>query len=168
MESEGLIHKLDYWCLESACAFLEELHSRGASTFFLSCNFSRDTFARSDFVQRCKAIIEGYRFPRELLILELTESVSVGQLSLIRSNMLALREYGVSIALDDFGEGFTSFSDLQEYPVDGIKLDKRLVDNVLTKNGSAILRGMIQVGHELGLTLLAEGVESLAQARALC
>ena len=140
---------------------------RNIKDFFLSCNFSRETFSSPDFVERCTEIVGNYSFPRELLILELTESVLVKDLSTIRANMLALKEYGLRIALDDFGEGFSSFSDLQECPVDGIKLDKKLVDNMSTSIGGSILRAMIQIGHELGLTILAEGVETPAQAQAL-
>ncbi len=167
LEREGLAYQLDYQCLRNSCAFLQELVELGIRNFFLSCNFSRQTFAAPDFVARCRNILDGYSFPRELLIFELTESVSDKGFSAIRANMLALKEYGVRIALDDFGEGFTSFADLQEYPVDGVKLDKRLVDNVLNQTGRSILRAMIQVGHEMGLTILAEGVETEAQARAL-
>lgn len=167
LEKERLTYKLDYRCLRSSCEFLQELHDRGVGDFFLSCNFSRDTFAAADFVDRCREIIGSYAFPRSLLIFELTESVSVKDLSPIRANMQALKEYGVRIALDDFGEGFTSFADLQECPVNGIKLDKGLVHNIQTKTGNSILRAMIQVGHELGLTILAEGVETEEQARAL-
>lgn len=167
LEREGLIYKLDYDCLRSACAFLQKLADQGIQSFFLSCNFSRETFSAADFPQKCMEIMEDYRFPRELLIFELTESLSAKHSSRIRENMQALKAYGVRIALDDFGEGFTSFADLQQYPVDGIKLDKGLIDNITTKNGIAILRAMVQVGHELGLTILAEGVEQEEQALAL-
>lgn len=167
LEREGLICKLDYYCLRCACRFLQTLLERGEEHFFLSCNFSRETFAAPDFAQRCKAIMEEYRFPRELLIFELTESASVRCLGQIRDNMLALKEYGVRIALDDFGEGFTCFADLQQYPVDGIKLDKGLIEYIATKNGNAVVRAMVQAGHELGLTILAEGVEQQAQVQAL-
>lgn len=167
LEREGLIYKLDYDCLRSACAFLQKLADQGVQSFFLSCNFSRETFSAADFPQKCMEIMEDYRFPRELLIFELTESTSAKHSSQIRENMQALKAYGVRIALDDFGEGFTSFADLQQYPVDGIKLDKGLIDNITTKNGIAILRAMVQVGHELGLTILAEGVEQEEQALAL-
>ena len=167
LERCGLIDKLDYHCLRSSCKFLQELCDHGICDFFLSCNFSRDTFAGDGFVEQCKQIIGAFSFPRELLIFELTESVCTEDLAAIRSNMLALKEYGIRIALDDFGEGFTSFSDLQECPVDGVKLDKGLVGNVLTKKANAILRAVIQVGHEMGLTMLAEGVETEAQAQAL-
>lgn len=167
LEREGLIFKLDYYCLEMSCAFLQELWQLGVQDFFLSCNFSRDTFGAADFAEKCKKIMDAYDFPKELLIFELTESISANHLLRIRSNMAELKQYGVSIVLDDFGEGFTSFSDLQQYPVDGLKLDKKLVANYDTESGSAILRGMIQVGHELGMTILAEGVESAEQAKAL-
>lgn len=167
LEREGLIYKLDYDCLRSACAFLQKLADQGVQSFFLSCNFSRETFSAADFPQKCMEIMEDYRFPRELLIFELTESSSAKHSSQIRENMQALKAYGVRTALDDFGEGFTSFADLQQYPVDGIKLDKGLIDNITTKNGIAILRAMVQVGHELGLTILAEGVEQEEQALAL-
>ena len=167
LEREGMIHKLDYYCLNSACVFLQKLEGQGVRNFFLSCNFSRETFSAADFPERCMEILERYRFPRELLIFELTESASVKDPAQIRENMLALKKYGVKVALDDFGEGFTSFSDLQQYPVDGIKLDKGLIDNITTKNGIAILRAMVQVGHELGITILAEGVEQESQVLAL-
>ena len=71
------------------------------------------------------------------------------------------------IVLDDFGEGFTSFYDLLEYPVDGVKLDKSLIDSIGTAKGDAILRAIAQVCCELDLTILAEGVETEVQALAL-
>lgn len=160
MEREGKISKLDYYSLEKVCTFLEELVGLGIDTFFISCNFSRDTFAAADFVDNCKKIIGQYQFPRELLIFEITESVSSKNISQLQQNTIALKEYGVKLALDDFGEGFTSFYDLQEYPIDIIKLDKSLIDNMGTERGDAILKAMIRVGHELGVTILAEGVET--------
>lgn len=167
LEREGTISKLDYYCLKESCRFLDSLVGKGVDQFFISCNFSRETFAQADFAARCKAIMDSYRFPRELLIFELTESSFDRRTPQIIENMTELRAYGIRLALDDFGGGFTSFSDLQQYPLDGIKLDKSLIDNSMTKNGIAILRAMVQVGHELNLTILAEGVETDAQVQAL-
>ena len=118
-------------------------------------------------MDRCKEIINDYHFPRELLIFEITESVSTRSMAQIKRNVLALKEYGVQIVLDDWGDGFTSFYDLQKYPVDGIKLDKNLVDDVMTESGKSILKTMIQVGHELDVTILAEGVETEEQVQVL-
>ena len=167
LEREGLISKLDYYCLAESCRFLETLWKKGVDDFFVSCNFSRETFAVPDFAERCKEIIGLCSFPKEMLFFELTESASENNDLQIKQNMVALKEYGVRVALDDFGVGFTSFSDLQQYPVDGIKLDKGLVDNIMTKNGAAILRAMVQVGHELDMIILAEGVEREEQVQAL-
>ena len=166
MEREKMISRLDYYCLKEVCFFLKGLLKEGVDTFFVSCNFSRDTFAAAEFVQKVQEIMNGFTFPRELLILEITESVSVRNAAQIRQNIIALKKYGVRVALDDFGEGFTSFYDLQKYPIDGIKLDKGLVDHVTTPIGTAILKAMIQVGHELNMTILAEGVETDEQVRA--
>ena len=166
MEREKMISRLDYYCLKEVCFFLKGLLKEGVDTFFVSCNFSRDTFAAADFVQKVQEIMNGFTFPRELLILEITESVSVRNAAQIQQNIIALKKYGVRVALDDFGEGFTSFYDLQKYPIDGIKLDKGLVDHVTTPIGTAILKAMIQVGHELNMTILAEGVETDEQVRA--
>lgn len=166
MEREKMISRFDYYCLKEVCFFLKGLLKEGVDTFFVSCNFSRDTFAAADFVQKVQEIMNGFTFPRELLILEITESVSVRNAAQIRQNIIALKKYGVRVALDDFGEGFTSFYDLQKYPIDGIKLDKGLVDHVTTPIGTAILKAMIQVGHELNMTILAEGVETDEQVRA--
>ena len=104
--------------------------------------------------------MERYTFARELLIFELTESAQEQSTDLVLQNMQKVEtELGVQVILDDFGVGFTSFYDLQEYPVSGVKLDKELVDRVDTDKGRSILRAMVKIGHELNLTILAEGVE---------
>lgn len=167
LEQEDLISHLDYYCLRASCAFLQTLKERGVQDFFLSCNFSRETFEAADFAQTCEEILSRYDFPRELLIFELTESAAVKHLSQLQENMARLKACGVSIALDDFGEGVTSFTDLQHYPIDGIKLDKHLIDNMSTGTGLAILRAVVQIGHELDITILAEGVENQEQAQML-
>src|SRR5699024_9891769 len=128
MEREGLIPQMDYYMLKKACDFLERLHRDKIEDFYISCNISRVTFEEPSFAERCKEIVEKYRFRKSLLILELIEGLPGTDSSGIRRNAAALRDYGVRLVLDDFGEGFTSFFDLQEYPTDYLKLDKSLVD----------------------------------------
>ena len=167
MEQEGIVSKLDYDSLEQVCFFLEELHLLHINDFFVSCNFSRETLAASDFVERFCSIVQKYQFDKRVLILEVTESSNPAELSQMYENINTVRDYGVRIALDDFGEGFTSFYDLLQSSIDGLKLDKSLVRNAQSKKGKAILKAMIQVGHELGLTILAEGVEAQEQMEIL-
>lgn len=114
-----------------------------------------------------KKIIENYQFPRETLILELTESGIAHDAEIVYQNAVNMKKYGVSIALDDFGTGYSSFSDLQASRFDGLKLDKGLVENMCTEEGEIILQGIIDVGHRLGLTILAEGVETEVQVQKL-
>ena len=160
MERENMIERMDYYILDKSCAFLDRLNRQGIHDFFLSCNFSRKSFGAADFADRCREIVERYTFARELLIFELTESAQEQSTDLVLQNMQKVEtELGVQVILDDFGVGFTSFYDLQEYPVSGVKLDKELVDRVDTDKGRSILRAMVKIGHELNLTILAEGVE---------
>mgnify|MGYP005810867495 FL=1 len=82
-------------------------------------------------------------------------------------NIMEIRALGVRIMFDDFGMGYSSFHDLQEYPMDGLKLDKELVERMDTHRGRVILSGLVRTGHDLGLTILAEGVETDRQVQAL-
>ena len=101
--------------------------------------------------------------------MEITESEQIQQKeeAQLIQNIVAVRNMGAKVMLDDFGMGFSSFRDLQEYPMDGLKLDKSLVDNMDTERGRIILEGLIETGHQLGLTVLAEGVENDQQVKAL-
>lgn len=160
MENEGSISRLDYYNLEKICNLLQRLKKQGIHTFQVSCNFSRNTFGLIDFVPHCIEIIEKYDFPKNLLIFELTESISEITRSQVQQNIAALRKYGVGIALDDLGNGFSSFYDLKDYPVTGIKLPMELIHGIQTENGLHIISAIIRLGHTLGIRVLAEGIET--------
>ena len=167
MEREDIISRMDYYILEEVCKFLSEMYEQGIDDFYISCNFSRRTFSSHDFVDNCLDIFSRYEFPKRMLAFEMTESVNVKNIDQANKNALQLKQLGIRLLLDDFGEGFASFFDLSEYPVDGLKLDKALVDNVTTQKGHTILRGMTRMGHELNLTVIVEGVESDEQVKVL-
>ena len=167
MEREGTITTLDYYVLNKVCGFLASLHADGIDDFFISCNLSRRTFVSSELADKVSRILERYEFPREALILELTESEVSNSSNILYENILRMKELGVRMAIDDFGSGYSSFEDLQKYPIDGLKLDKSLVDNVLSDEGYAILEGLTGIGHHLGMTVLGEGAESREQVDAL-
>ena len=169
LEREDRIEELDYYNLEQVCRFLEQLWAVRGSYFYISCNFSRRSFVRAELLERCREIIERYDFPRRELILEITESghIRTEEAGLMRANILAVRSLGVQVMFDDFGMGYATFHDLQEYPMDGLKLDKTLVDNMGTVQGRVIVDGIVQTGHKLGLTILAEGVENEWQVEEL-
>ena len=165
LEEAGRIGELDLYGMEKVCAFLEELGKQGIESFFISCNFARKTMAAPDFAQRCIQIVQRYQFPPKLLILEVTESQSMSpaEQEQLRENIEAVRAQGMRVIFDDFGAGFSSFRDLQSYPMDGLKLDKELVDHMDTDQGRIILRALVEAGHRMGFTILAEGVENDSQ-----
>lgn len=163
MEKEGTILQLDYYVVERVCRFLERLEREGAEDFFISCNLSRQTFMTDDLADRIEEIMSRYVFAHERLILELTENVMAKIPEQVRRNIVKLKAGGIRIALDDFGSGYASFDDLQNYLIDGLKLDKTLVDRVESEKGRAILKGIVEIGHSLGMTVLAEGAETLQQ-----
>lgn len=167
LEQEGMIPALDYYCLEKVCRFLDELTKRGIENFFISCNFSRKTFSTADFVQRWEEIVGRYEISRNLLVFELTESILPEDRVSLYNNMMETHKRGIRIFLDDFGEGFTSFYDLSEFPVDAVKLDKHLADQVNTEKGRAILKAMVDLGHKMGLQMYVEGVEDQQQVEKL-
>jgi len=167
MEREGLISQLDYYLLDKVCAFLAYLHRSHIDNFFVSCHFSAKTISTNDCVMRCKNILDKYQFFRENIILEIEESAIVENLEVVRFNVEKLKKLGVCIALGDIGEGFTSLFDAKGYQLDVLKLDRNLVDDLSKTTGDAVLRAMIQVGHELGIEVLAEGVKNEEQERIL-
>ena len=141
----------------------------GVEDFFISCNFARRTFSEPGFAGKCIEIVERHEFRRKLLIMEVTESqqLSRRQNEQMLKNIVEVRRHGVRVIFDDFGMGFSSFHDLQDYPMDGLKLDKELVDNMDTEQGRIILGALVETGHRMGLTILAEGVETDEEISAL-
>ena len=163
LEKENSVEKLDYYMLNKVCEFLQRRYREKKKDFFVSCNFSRSTFVDKAFADKCIAIIENYEFPREALILELTESAAIIDNDTMYENARKMKEYGTSIALDDFGSGSASFFDLEKYRFDGLKIDKNLVEELSTKEGQIILKGLVDIGHKLNMTVLAEGAETKEQ-----
>ncbi len=167
LEQEGRLDRLDYFSLDKACAFLEEIEQNQVNDFFISCNFSRQTFSSIDFVEQCSSVMNQYQFTRNLLIMEVTESKDLNaaeQAQMLR-NITSMRALGARVIFDDFGMGVSSFHDLNEYPMDGLKLDKCLVDNMWTSRGRIILNALVRTGHELGLTIFVEGIETEQQMK---
>ena len=169
LEDDGRIGELDFYGLEKTCEFLEKLDKHGIKDFFISCNFARKTFSSPNFVRRFIEIIEKYTFTRKLLILEVTESqwMDRDEAGQMLDNILEIHKHGSRVIFDDFGMGFSSFHDLQDYPMDGLKLDKELVDNMWTEQGKIIMSALVETGHRMGLTILAEGVEKDSQIETL-
>ena len=163
LQSANLIDKLDFYILEEVCKQLEEWSLTDKAHLWISCNITRMTVSRSDFTERFQAVLEQYRFSRDRLIVELTEDSLMDNTTIAYSNTLACKKIGCQVALDDLGSGYSSLQDLCDYPIDMIKIDRHILLKSTTPRGNVLLQGLTNLGHDLGMKVLCEGVESEAE-----
>ncbi len=154
------IHLLDFYMFEKCCQQLQRWNTEETKDLLLSCNFDRQTAARDDFYEQIMDISERYGIDRKRVVLEITEETFVYNKENVIRNTKLLREASFRVALDDFGNGSSSFQNLIEYHVSYLKLDRVFVDLMKTEQGEMLVRGIIKASHELGLPVLQEGIES--------
>jgi diguanylate cyclase (GGDEF)-like protein len=170
-EYSGLIIEIGEFVLRTACAEVVRLRAAGHSNFSMSVNVSQVQFRHPYFLDMLRKALEDSGAPPEFIELEITESMAMEEPHQLIQLLAEIKNTGVSIAIDDFGTGFSSLSYLQRLQIDRIKIDRAFV-NELTENagstrGSSIAEMVIQLGSNLGLTIVAEGVEDERQAQAL-
>ena len=162
-EKTGLIHELTDWVLRSATSTVAAWRAQGWHRACVAINVSPPQFFESDFVGHVARALEVTGLPASALELELTETVFQTGPTTIDS-LRRLREMGVSIALDDFGIGYSSLTSLEQLPITRVKLDRMLVEGVDTNpRSAAIVRSIVALCHGLGLQIVAEGVERPTQ-----
>src|SRR5690554_491872 len=163
-EETGQIAHLGKWITTQACTDASKLLSMGLLKGRMAVNLSPLQFHRPGFLSTLRLILEETGLDPHYLELELTEGIlmrdSQGAIEILN----ALSEMGIATDIDDFGTGFSSFSYLKDLPVDKIKIDRSFVDNVTTNaKDAAVCKGVITLAREMGLSVVAEGVETLEQ-----
>ncbi len=162
-EKTGLIHELTDWVLRSATSTVAAWRAQGWHRASVAINISAPQFFESDFCEHIVRALEVTGLPASALELELTETVFQTGPTTVDS-LRRLREIGVSIALDDFGIGYSSLTSLEQLPITRVKLDRMLVEGVDSNpRSAAIVRSIVALCHGLGLQVIAEGVERAAQ-----
>ncbi len=164
LEREHLIGELDFTILQKSCEILEEVCDSTKKAFFIAFNFSRNTLISPDFVKRVESIISDFHFPRECLLLEVTEYTRISNSQILFDNIKKIKELGIKVVIDDFGSGFTDLVDIGKGNFDGVKLDKSLIDGEHTEADDIILKSLVDLMHNLGMTVIAEGIEEEEQA----
>jgi diguanylate cyclase (GGDEF)-like protein/PAS domain S-box-containing protein len=165
-EESSLILEIGHWVLDTACQQIAAWsHHEQTCDLVLAVNISARQFNRPDFVGQIAAMIQKHRIKPSRLKLELTESIALGDIDFIVAKMLELRQMqGITLSLDDFGTGYSSLSYLKQLPLDQIKIDRSFVRDITTDPSDAvIIKTIIDMAHNFGLNVIAEGVETEAQ-----
>ncbi|WP_241906839.1 putative bifunctional diguanylate cyclase/phosphodiesterase [Vibrio cyclitrophicus] len=160
-ESTGQIRLLDLLIARKALAQQKMWIEQGVELGGVGINISASSLKHPDFVARLKQIIVQSGVASHTLEIEITETVMVENIEAARAIFSELKQLGVSIALDDFGTGFSSLSYLKDFDFQTIKIDRSFVMDYATNNTSSVLlKSIIQLGRELGVSVVAEGVET--------
>jgi diguanylate cyclase (GGDEF)-like protein len=166
-ELSGLIQPLTRWVLERGIRDLSEWRAKGFE-LTVALNLSVRNFFDQTLPTYIAQLLSKYNVPGDQLCLEITESEVMADRALARTALSAFRALGVKIAIDDFGTGFSSLSQLQQLPIDEIKVDQSFVSGMIDNPQDAVIvRSIIDLAHNLGLEIVAEGAEDEFQLAAL-
>ncbi len=162
LEETGLILEVGQWVLQTACAQSQEWQAQGGPPLRVAVNVSARQFADPEFVERARSVLNGTRATN--IEVEITESLLMSDVQASRLILSQLKEMGVRVAVDDFGTGYSSLVYLKRFPIDTLKIDRAFVRELTSDSeDAAIVGAIIALGHNLGMEVLAEGVETAGQ-----
>ncbi|MFI5953006.1 putative bifunctional diguanylate cyclase/phosphodiesterase [Cryptosporangium sp. NPDC051539] len=167
-ERSGAIHEIGRWILEQACGQVRRWADAGhGQTVYVTVNVSPRQLEDPSFIDDVLAIVQRSELPPDRLVLEITETAIVDERTAIPV-LTQLRSRGVRIAIDDFGTGYSALHYLTRLPVDILKIDRSFVGQLNgTRHGAAVTEAIIRLGQILGFSIVAEGIETAAQATEL-
>ena len=164
LEEFGLINQVGEWVLQTACEQIRRWQAMRFAPMRIAVNVSAQQFEDPMLIDKIRSALKETRLPPELLELELTESCLMSDPAQASALLREIRDVGVRIAIDDFGTGYSSLTYLHEFPLSALKIDKNFVQSVESNDrGGPISKMIIGLGQNLGLEVIAEGVETEAQ-----
>jgi diguanylate cyclase (GGDEF)-like protein len=167
-EETGLIGDIGKWAMQRVCRDLGRWRSAGLALPHVAVNVSGRDFMHPEALLRLSDTVSQANLPASIFELELTEGVLMRDAEAGRRSLLALKEFGFALAVDDFGTGYCSLNYLKRFPLDTLKIDRSFVSDInQDPDDAAIVRAIIALGHSLDLKIVAEGVTTVAQLRFL-
>ncbi|MGB9376997.1 MAG: EAL domain-containing protein [Mycobacteriales bacterium] len=167
-EETGLIITIDDWVLRTALAQVRQWNETSEPPLRVAVNLSGHHFQSGGLVDRITAALEETSFDPALLEVEVTETAAIEEAVAASEALKELRALGISIAIDDFGTGYSMLSRLQDFPLDTLKIDRSFVREItLDRLNCPLITGMLAMATGLGLNVVAEGIETVAQLRFL-
>ncbi|MEK5296786.1 bifunctional diguanylate cyclase/phosphodiesterase [Bacillus sp. FSL R5-0659] len=166
-EESGLIIDIGRWVIDTAGKQAKRWYDDGLK-IPVAVNLSAKQFNSEDLIDLIKLTLKKYDLKPSLLELEVTESMTMDNIKQSKQVLTSLKELGVRISIDDFGTGHSSLSYLKDLPIHRLKIDKSFIEDILSDSKSEQITGaIIAMGHQLSLEVIAEGVETFAQAQLL-
>ncbi len=163
-EETGLIISIGEWVLQTACQQLRVWINQGLPALRLAINISGPELKRTDIAEKVKSALDKTNIPPEMLELELSENIVFQDMEEALPLLESLKQLGVRIAIDDFGIGYSTLSQLAHFPFDTLKIDQHFAPHVTTSiNDAAIVNGIMTIAKNLNLDVVAEGVEDSEQ-----
>ncbi len=160
-ERSGLIGPIGDWVLEEACRQAMTWTQALGRTPRMAVNVSARQLDDPDFAQCVARVLDRTGMPPARLTLEITETILLAEDAAHEAVLMALKELGVQLSIDDFGTGYSSLAYLRRLPVDQVKVDRSFVEDVATHGDVRIMHAVVRLAHDLGLEVVAEGVETL-------
>ncbi|WP_416151212.1 EAL domain-containing protein [Salipaludibacillus sp. HK11] len=165
LEQTGMIIDYGEWIMREACEQTKKWNEENGKDFIISVNVSAIQFKHNKFAETVKNILTDTGLQPELLEIEITEGILIDDLKSVVEILIELKKIGVRVALDDFGTGYSSLNYLRQLPIDTLKIDKSFIDDIRLQNRPKMIIGsIISLAHEMGLEVVAEGIEYNDQA----
>lgn len=168
LEKDGSITMLDFFVLEEVCGFLKKMLDAGIEPVKISVNFSKRHLANNKLVEEIVNVVDRHEVPRNYIKIELTESENYHDNGVMKEVVEELNMQGIKTAIDDFGTGYSSLAMLNTLPLDELKIDRSFIpqDHFEDRSKSLLmLKGVVNLAKSLGLTIVAEGVETPVQLK---
>ena len=167
-ESTGLIVELGYWIAQQACEFQLQLSEQFSRPMFVSINLSGKQFDDEGMISGLNNILQQTGVQTDLIKYEITESLLMANPEKAAEYLHRLKESGAKLAIDDFGTGYSSFSYLHRFPFDTLKIDRMFVSTMIQNPKSTkIVPSLVHLSHDIGMNVVAEGIETTHEHQAL-